>query len=99
MNGTSAIGRIVPNMLADRLGPFNVYIPACFILGALQFAMFGVASTVSVIVFAVLYGIVLGSCGCALWPTCKYITDYDPLVYATFAPLVVSFAKTPEESG
>ncbi|KZT67592.1 MFS general substrate transporter [Daedalea quercina L-15889] len=61
LNAASIFGRIIPNILADRYGQFNVAVPVSFITGALIFVMFGATSTGAVIVFTILYGFFSGS--------------------------------------
>ncbi|KAH9921464.1 major facilitator superfamily domain-containing protein [Fomitopsis serialis] len=61
LNAASIFGRIIPNMLADRFGQFNVVVPVSAITGALVFVMFASTTTGAVIVFTILYGFFSGS--------------------------------------
>ncbi|RDB19803.1 Riboflavin transporter MCH5 [Hypsizygus marmoreus] len=61
LNGSAVLGRILPNYLADRFGPFNAIIPSTFACAVLLFAMFGVRSVASTMIFAMLYGFFSGS--------------------------------------
>ncbi|KAH9934401.1 major facilitator superfamily domain-containing protein [Fomitopsis serialis] len=61
LNAASIFGRTLPNMLADRIGPFNVLVPVAAITAALVLAMFGVKSTGAVVVFSILYGFFSGA--------------------------------------
>ncbi|KAJ4334815.1 hypothetical protein N0V95_009073 [Ascochyta clinopodiicola] len=61
MNSTSVFGRIVPNVLADRLGPFNVVIPCCFISGVLCIAYMGLSNSAGICVLMAFYGFFSGS--------------------------------------
>jgi len=61
LNAGSVFGRTIPNMCADLLGHFNVLVPVAFINAVLVFAMFGVTSTASVIIFSILYGFFSGA--------------------------------------
>ncbi|KAI0273311.1 major facilitator superfamily domain-containing protein [Gloeopeniophorella convolvens] len=61
MNGSSFFGRTIPMFAADRYGKFNVVIPMTTISGALIFAMLGVKTTGTMIVFAILYGFFSGA--------------------------------------
>ncbi|KAJ7216326.1 major facilitator superfamily domain-containing protein [Mycena pura] len=61
MNAGSAGGRILPNFVADRVGPYNMMIPCLAISSALMFSIFAVKSCAAVVVFAVLYGFWSGS--------------------------------------
>ncbi|GBE86407.1 major facilitator superfamily domain-containing protein [Sparassis latifolia] len=62
LNAGSVPGRCLPNLIGDIIGPFNVFIPCCFICGALMFAMFGCTSPGGVIVFSILFGFFSGAC-------------------------------------
>jgi len=94
LNAASIPGRIVLNMLADRIGPFNVLVPVITILGALIFAMFGVTSTGAVVVFAILYGFFSGAYIALLAPTlASTASDVSELgVRLGLAYFVASFA-------
>lgn len=61
LNGASLFGRIAPNIIADRLGPFNVVVPCTFITGILGLCLIPTRSVASVIVVAVLYGFFSGT--------------------------------------
>jgi len=61
LNAASVIGRIIPNMLADKVGPFLLVIPTTIICGGLMFAMLGITSVASMVVVAVVYGIFSGA--------------------------------------
>jgi len=61
LNAGSVFGRILPNALADRIGPFNTLIPCTFACGVLAFAWTGVHETGGLLAFAILYGFFSGS--------------------------------------
>ncbi|KAF5328479.1 hypothetical protein D9758_018602 [Tetrapyrgos nigripes] len=61
MNGTSVIGRIIGNHLADLYGPFNIQVPCTIITGATIWAVLGVHGKASLIVVSILYGIASGA--------------------------------------
>jgi MFS family permease len=61
MNSTSVFGRIIPNYLADFLGPFNVVIPCAFIASILCFCFIAVSSSAGMIVLMAFYGFFSGS--------------------------------------
>ncbi|KAF8996239.1 MFS general substrate transporter [Cyathus striatus] len=61
MNAASFPGRVLPNLLADRLGPLNSLTMSGIICAALIFALFGVKSVASTMVFAVIYGFFSGA--------------------------------------
>jgi predicted MFS family arabinose efflux permease len=61
MNSTSVFGRIIPNYIADTLGPFNVVIPCAFITSILCFCFISVSSSAGIIVLMAFYGFFSGS--------------------------------------
>lgn len=61
MNAASILGRIAPNYFADIWGPVTCQIPSQYVCVILLFALFGVTTNASIIVFAVLYGIASGA--------------------------------------
>ncbi|KIJ65812.1 hypothetical protein HYDPIDRAFT_174676 [Hydnomerulius pinastri MD-312] len=61
LNAAAIPGRIIPGILADRFGPFNIMLPALVVNAALVFALFGVGTTASTFVFAILYGFSSGA--------------------------------------
>ena len=65
MNGASILGRTIPNFLADIIGPFNNFVPACLGPGIMLFALLGIRSTAGIVVFAIIYGFFTGACACA----------------------------------
>lgn len=65
MNAGSVGGRILPNFVADRVGPYNMLIPCLAISSALIFSIFALKTCAAIIVFAALYGFWSGSCGCS----------------------------------
>lgn len=60
INGASAFGRILPNLLADKLGPFNMIVGLSLCSTVLAFGWMGVDSVAGICVFAVLYGFMTG---------------------------------------
>jgi predicted MFS family arabinose efflux permease len=61
LNAASAFGRILPSFLADKIGPLNIIIPACFCSFGLAYAWIGIKNEAGIIVFAFLYGFFSGS--------------------------------------
>lgn len=57
MNGIGAIGRVVPNFLADRVGAVNMFIPICGICSLLVFCWIAVETPAGLYAWTVLYGI------------------------------------------
>ncbi|WFC93384.1 hypothetical protein MBRA1_000004 [Malassezia brasiliensis] len=60
INGASAFGRILPNVLADKLGPFNMIIGLSLSSMVLAFGWMGIESIGGICVFSVLYGFTTG---------------------------------------
>lgn len=56
LNAASTIGRILPNMTADHVGPFNVLVPLCTATSLLAFCWIAVHNTAGIIVLSALYG-------------------------------------------
>ena len=61
MNSTSVFGRIIPNVFADKLGPFNVVIPCALISGLLCICYMTAESSASICVLMAFYGFFSGS--------------------------------------
>ena len=60
-NGASTFGRVLPNALADRVGPFNILVPGTGIFGILALCMLAVkGSAAYVVVGGVLIGFFSG---------------------------------------
>jgi predicted MFS family arabinose efflux permease len=56
LNASSTFGRIIPNIIADRIGPLNMIIPGALMTCVLAFGWIGIHSSAGLIVFCVLYG-------------------------------------------
>lgn len=61
LNSASVFGRIVPNFVADKVGPFNVIVPCAIISGILCFCLIPISSVAALIVLCVLFGFFSGS--------------------------------------
>ncbi|KAH7070291.1 major facilitator superfamily domain-containing protein [Paraphoma chrysanthemicola] len=61
MNSTSTFGRIIPNIFADEIGPFNVVIPCTLISALLCFCFIPLSSSAGIIVLMAFYGFFSGS--------------------------------------
>lgn len=62
LNGASFFGRVLPGLVADKLGRFNVMIFMCYFTGIIVLALWiPAASNAPIIVFAILYGFGSGS--------------------------------------
>ena len=60
INAASVFGRLVPNFIADTVGPLNVLIPCTIVAALLAFCWLAVKNTVGLIVFCLLYGFFTG---------------------------------------
>ena len=59
-NAGSTLGRVAPNALSDKIGPFNLLAPCAIISGILTFCMIAVKSEAAIIAVALLVGIFSG---------------------------------------
>ena len=88
LNATSIIGRIGPNLIADRIGGLNILVPAILVATVLAFAWIGIMNAAGCIVFAALYGFCVG-CMLSLPPfvisfLCKDVTVIGSRIGNTF---------------
>lgn len=60
LNGVGSIGRLVPNYLADRFGPINVFIPTALFAGVCVLCWTAVDSRAGLYVWASFYGMAAG---------------------------------------
>lgn len=61
MNAGSIAGRIIPGLMADRLGSLNIIIPHAFLAAILAFAWLGIENAAGLWVFGALYGYLSGA--------------------------------------
>ncbi|KAF2473027.1 MFS general substrate transporter [Lindgomyces ingoldianus] len=61
MNSTSVFGRIIPNWLADKVGPYNVVIPCTLVSGILCFCFITADTSAGLIVLIGFYGFFSGT--------------------------------------
>jgi len=61
LNAASVFGRILPNFVADEVGPFNVIVPCAVVAGALTLGLIGTHSAGGIVAIAALYGFFSGS--------------------------------------
>jgi predicted MFS family arabinose efflux permease len=61
INGLSLPGRIIPGIIADKVGPWNVFVPSAISAGILTFACIGIHSAAGLYTYCVLYGLLSGS--------------------------------------
>ena len=74
MNGSSALGRIVPNFLADKLGPLNMLTPCTVAAGILCLGWIDITDTAGITAFSVFYGFFSGAFVSLLPPTIANLT-------------------------
>ncbi|KAF4588805.1 hypothetical protein EYR40_010360 [Pleurotus pulmonarius] len=77
MNAAGLPGRIIPGILADRFGPFNIIVPVIILNVVFLFALFGISTEGSAIAFAVLYGVSSGAF-MTLWSPCAAALAVHP---------------------
>ena len=68
MNSTSIFGRIVPNYIADKLGPFNVILPCSAMAAVILYCLIAAKSAAGLIVLMAFYGFFSG-CYVSVPPT------------------------------
>jgi len=61
LNAGSVFGRVLPNFLADKYGPFNLLIPCVIVSAALQWIMLACGSAGGVMAFSAIYGFFSGA--------------------------------------
>jgi MFS family permease len=61
LNGASFLGRVIPGILADKLGPLNMLCAAGLSTGILVFAWQAATTNVGIIVFSAFYGFCSGA--------------------------------------
>jgi len=61
INAGSIFGRLVPNLIADRVGPLNTQLPFVIIAAILAFCWIPIRDTAGLLVFCVLYGFFSGT--------------------------------------
>lgn len=62
LNGASAVGRVIPNLLVGRFGAFNVIVPCVYLASILIFCTLAVVNIEGTMIFAILYGFFSGAC-------------------------------------
>jgi MFS family permease len=94
LNGASFFGRIVPGILADRLGRLNMFCAAGITTGILIFCWPKTHTNASIIVFTVLYGFFSGAI-ISMMTVCLASSAKDPKNIGTYMGMgmcVISFA-------
>ncbi|KAJ5771358.1 uncharacterized protein N7511_003409 [Penicillium nucicola] len=74
LNAASVFGRILPGMVADKIGRFNILIINSVCTGILLLCWIAITSNASIIVFAVLYGFFSGGIVSLMSPCIAQIT-------------------------
>ncbi|XDG05182.1 hypothetical protein ABKA04_004797 [Annulohypoxylon sp. FPYF3050] len=64
INGAGILFRIIPPIIADRIGPINVMFPVTFAWALVAYCWLGVKSVPGLYVFACFYGVCAGSFQC-----------------------------------
>lgn len=76
MNMGGVVGRILPAILSDRVGRFNILVPSALISGVLTLALWTPAHTLPlVMVYAILYGGASGAFISVMTPCVAQISD------------------------
>ena len=75
LNAGSIFGRVLPGLVADKVGSLNTIIPCGFIAAVLAFAWLGIENAPGLWVFAVLYGAFSGA-----------IVSLPPTIVALLSP-------------
>ncbi|KAH5645173.1 hypothetical protein HBI39_178420 [Parastagonospora nodorum] len=92
MGAGSVFGRIITNVLADKIGAIQSFLPVTFILGSLAFVWIGIKDTAGTIVFCVLYGFFSGA-SISLTPVMLTAVSPDLSVVGTRMGMAFSFAS------
>lgn len=95
LNGAGLPFRVIPPLVADRIGPINVLIPVAFFWTIVTWCWFAVGSVPQYYVFTVFYGISAGAFQCLIPTTVASITGRLDMVGTRLgmAFAVVSFAS------
>lgn len=89
LNAWSVIGRIAPNLIADRTGGVNVLIPCMTVAAILTFCWITISTTAGCIVFVSLYGFFIG---CILSMPAYVISSLCPDPATVGARMGIAFA-------
>ena len=94
------MGRILPNVLSDQLGPLNALILTSMGTGGLIFTMFALTNVGGVTAFAIFYGFFSGAGPLSLKNIFHALLSHPfPAVLSLFAPVLVGFAQDISEVG
>ena len=92
VNASSTFGRVLPNYIADKLGPLNVHIPFTLITGLLAFCWQAVYSPAGLLVFGVFYGFFSGTFVSLIGPIVSGLSLSTPHLIGTRLGMAASFA-------
>ena len=82
-NAASLFGRVIPGILADKLGRFNIYIIAAASSAILGFSWQAATTNAGVIVFAAVYGFCSGAI-VSMASVCLTLVPKDPKDIGTY---------------
>ena len=91
-NGASLLGRVIPGILADKIGRFNVYFAAASSSAVLGFCWQRVTSNAAVIVFAAIYGFCSGAI-VSMMSVCFASVPKDPKNIGTYLGMGLAAAS------
>jgi MFS family permease len=75
LNGSGLFGRLVPNHMADRVGPITVFVPVALSCAVILLSWMAVTTPAGLYVWAVFYGMASGGIQ-SLFPAClSSLTD------------------------
>ncbi|KAK7733906.1 hypothetical protein SLS53_008056 [Cytospora paraplurivora] len=60
LNVGSCFGRVLPNAISDKIGPFNIVTPCAFVTGIVMFCLMAAKSEAAIIILALLGGFFSG---------------------------------------
>ena len=92
VNASSTFGRVLPNYIADKIGPLNVHIPFTLITGLLAFCWQAVHSSAGLLVFGVFYGFFSGTFVSLIGPIVSGLSVRTPHLIGTRLGMAASFA-------
>ena len=92
VNASSAFGRVIPNYVADKLGPLNVHIPFTFIVGLLAYCWQAVHNPAGLFVFGIFYGFFSGTFVSLIAPIVVGLSVNTPHLIGTRLGMAISFA-------
>ena len=91
-NGASLFGRVIPGILADKFGRFNIYFAAAISSAILGFCWQRVTSNAAVIVFAAIYGFCSGAI-VSMLSVCLTLVPKDPKNIGTYLGMGLAAAS------